>query len=357
MIRQIMQMAIDSEGNPRHMDDVDNGVKCECFCPACGHPLVAKNEGEIRAHHYSHLSNVDCEHGYQSSIHLMAKIIFLEMEEFMFIKQGQAVYYKIDQVVLERKIGSIIPDILITCDGKQFMVEIYVTHALDDKKKQKIEAMNISTIEIDLSRFALTTLTREELQAELLKKENISWLHDADEKLIQAKRDILLQYGWKIQVGIGEAVFCPLVAGQKNQFHRYIPMDFCQTCPHHCPDTQQGFIRCGYRIPLPIPVNPRILQPDIFIHSDKVLFSSELREYLRNFDRSLEAAVKRMYYTLTIIAKNTYGSISIPQMPSPRGRPPSKPRPYHREKGDSNDEKIFCIDDKRFDGSVSHLLL
>lgn len=134
MIRQIMQMAMDSEGNPRHIDDVDNGVKCNCFCPACGHPLVAKNEGEIRAHHYSHLSNVDCEHGYQSSIHLMAKIIFLEIKEFMFIKQGQAVYYKIDQVVLERKIGSIIPDILITCDGKQFMVEVYVTYALDDEK-------------------------------------------------------------------------------------------------------------------------------------------------------------------------------------------------------------------------------
>ena len=89
MIRQIMQMAMDSEGNPRHIDDVDNGVKCKCFCPACGHPLVAKNEGEIRAHHYSHLSNVDCEHGYQSSIHLMAKIIFLEMkEEIMEILTG-----------------------------------------------------------------------------------------------------------------------------------------------------------------------------------------------------------------------------------------------------------------------------
>lgn len=331
MIRQIMQMAMDSEGNPRHIDDVDNGVKCKCFCPACGHPLVAKNEGEIRAHHYSHLSNVDCEHGYQSSIHLMAKIIFLEMKEFMFIKQGQAVYYKIDQVVLERKIGSIIPDILITCDGKQFMVEIYVTHALDDKKKQKIEAMNISTLEIDLSRFTSATLTREELQTELLKKENVSWLYDADEKLIQAKRIILLQYGWKMQVGIGESIPCPLVAGQKNQFHRYIPLDFCQTCPHHCPDTQQGFIRCGVGIRHPAPVNPRILQQDIFVHSSKVLFFSELREYHRNFNRNLEAAVKRMYYTLTIIARNTYGGISVPQMPSPR-RPPSKPRPYHRRK-------------------------
>ena len=332
MIRQIMQMAMDSEGNPRHIDDVDNGVKCECFCPACGHPLVAKNEGEIRAHHYSHLSNVDCEHGYQSSIHLMAKIIFLEIKEFMFIKQGQAVYYKIDQVVLERKIGSIIPDILITCDGKQFMVEIYVTHALDDKKKQKIETMNISTLEIDLSRFTSATLTREELQTELLKKENISWLYDADEKLIQAKRDILLQYGWKMQLGIGESIFCPLVADQKNQFHHYVPLDFCQTCPHHCPDTQQGFIRCGARIYLPAPINPRILQQDIFVHSSQVLFSRELQKFQNDFKKKLEDAIRRMYYTLTIIARNTYGGISVPQMPSPKGRPPSKPRPYHRGK-------------------------
>lgn len=331
MTRQTMQMAIDSEGNPRHVDDVDNGVKCNCFCPACGQSLVAKNGGGIRIHHFSHLSSVECEHGYQSSIHLMAKEIFLEMKEFLFIKRGKVVHYKIDSVVLERKIGSIIPDILITCDGKQFIVEVYVTHALDDEKKRKIKAMNISTIEIDLSRFTSATLTHEELRAELLKKENVRWWYDADEKLIQAKREILLQYGWKMQVRVGESIFCPLVADQKNQFLRYVPLDFCRTCPHHCPDTERGLIRCGAGIPLPAPVNPRILQQDIFVHSSKVLFSSELREYRRNFNSNLEVAVQRMYYTFTIIARDTYGGISVPQMPSPR-RPPSKPRPYHRGK-------------------------
>ena len=46
---------------------------------------------------------------------------------------------------------------------------------------------------------------------------------------------------------------------------------------------------------------------------------------------------------------------------SRRCRPPED-RPASQdhiigEKGSSDDEKILCIDDKRFDGSVSHLLL
>lgn len=337
MSKQTLVMAVDIVGNPRYVDDVPNGAACECFCPACNQPVVAKNEGEIRMHHFAHLSNTACEHGYQSSIHLMAKEIFLEMREFLFIKDGQPVYYRIDSVVLEKKIGSIIPDILIISDGKQFIVEIYVTHAIDKEKKQRIEELNISTIEMNLSRFKNEMPNREELRKELYKNKNVSYVYDADKKLVQAKRELLLQYGWKIQIGIGESVSCllPQVANQKQEYHRYVPLDFCRTCPYHCADTQVGFVRCGRGIRLPAPVNPRILQLDIFVHLDKVLFSSELHKYVQDFDKNLVSAMTKLYYKLRNIAISRYGGISLPQgncSGRPSGNPHRRVSSYNRGK-------------------------
>lgn len=56
-----------------YIDDAKNGIECECICPACKSPLVAKNGGQKREHHFAHLNIVECEHGYQSALHLYGK--------------------------------------------------------------------------------------------------------------------------------------------------------------------------------------------------------------------------------------------------------------------------------------------
>ena len=127
----------DGNGKLIYIDDSEKGQ--EYFCPGCKKLIVAR-KGNERAHHFAHKSKkFDCEHGYQSALHYMAKDCFLELEYLTFLKNGVAVRYKIDSVVLEQKVDDIIPDILVTCDGKRFIVEIYVTHEVDDEKKQKIK--------------------------------------------------------------------------------------------------------------------------------------------------------------------------------------------------------------------------
>lgn len=65
--------APDSDGCLWDVDDVPNGNECGCFCPACREPLMAKNQGTQRMHHFAHQSGSECQFAYESMLHLLAK--------------------------------------------------------------------------------------------------------------------------------------------------------------------------------------------------------------------------------------------------------------------------------------------
>ena len=108
MTKQVsLPCGLSKDGKLIYIDDAANGLKCECFCPACKQALVAKNGGRKREHHFAHLNVVECEHGYQSALHYMAKDLFQELQYLTFIKNGKPVQYKIDSVELECKVNEI----------------------------------------------------------------------------------------------------------------------------------------------------------------------------------------------------------------------------------------------------------
>lgn len=78
--------ALNSDGRLVHIDEVVNGQECHCICPACKEPLVAKNGGGVRIHHFAHQSGTDCAHAYETMLHLLAKErvqqAFLSAESF-----------------------------------------------------------------------------------------------------------------------------------------------------------------------------------------------------------------------------------------------------------------------------------
>ena len=162
-----------------YIDDVERGMKCECTCPGCGERLIAR-KGQKRIHHFAHQSD-SCEYGYETSLHLAAKDILSSAKTltlpptyslFPHTLSGddpslEARRIHIDHVELERRFGSVVPDIVIYSNGKQLFVEIFVTHKIDEEKREKIKALEISTIEIDLSATE-RTITREALSSLLL---------------------------------------------------------------------------------------------------------------------------------------------------------------------------------------------
>lgn len=147
-----------------HISEVERGLECGCICPACGEKLIAKKGSKVM-HHFAHKSTVECEYGYQTSLHLAAKriiskdgIMRVPALYLTFPQSGKKELLetekvlKVSEVILEKKLDNIIPDILLITDIGKIIVEIFVTHEIDLQKKKKIKALGIPTIEIDLSK-------------------------------------------------------------------------------------------------------------------------------------------------------------------------------------------------------------
>ena len=60
------------------IQDIERGKNCNCICPACGSPLIAR-KGNVNIWHFSHINGSNCTYGYQTSLHLLAKDIFTKI--------------------------------------------------------------------------------------------------------------------------------------------------------------------------------------------------------------------------------------------------------------------------------------
>ena len=159
-----------------HIDKIvqeERGLKCKCVCPYCNIPLQARL-GTQRKHHFAH-NNLNCspEIAQQTILHLLAKEIIEEERTIVFppydiLSQKMGIHsdmflspyrcvekmsVKFDSVVLEKRISDIVPDIIVQKDGRECLIEIAVTHFIDEEKQKKIDKLGLPMIEIDLSKY------------------------------------------------------------------------------------------------------------------------------------------------------------------------------------------------------------
>jgi hypothetical protein len=201
------------DGNLVHIDDVRQGLECRCLCPNCKTKLIAKH-GSINEHHFAHESK-DCDiiTAQETALHIMAKEILSESkfiklpkvilkDKFAFIGKEEFTRtnpyvvekcylnfklekYKdnqqiIDNIIVEPYLGNIKPDILLEIGDKKLLVEIAVTHFIDNKKLNKIIELGIPTIEINLSSYKnnIDRINKEELSKFLLKNNDCKkWIY------------------------------------------------------------------------------------------------------------------------------------------------------------------------------------
>lgn len=183
----------------------EKGEKCTCTCPGCGGKLIAKL-GTQKRWHFAH-KGAECNiaTAQQTALHMLAKEIIDENKELLFpgimVQRDSFIdddvdfrvqaripysteYVKptrvsCDSVSLEKKLSNIVPDIIVTAKGRCCLIEIAVTHFVDEEKERKIKEIGLPLLEIDLSELYKSEFSREDLaKAVLYNLDNRKWIYN-----------------------------------------------------------------------------------------------------------------------------------------------------------------------------------
>lgn len=189
-----------------HINDVERGRACDCTCPGCKAPLTAA-KGPVRQHHFRHAVEVECEGAAESAIHLAAKQLIRERRKLtlsqyvlratrrdskgrlhrdteVVVPRETTRYF--DSVAEECEVHGMRADLLAVEGNRPLMIEIRYMHAVDEQKRAKIQAANISAIEIDLSDVVDQVSDWESLWSLINDPARISWLYNTKEKEARA---------------------------------------------------------------------------------------------------------------------------------------------------------------------------
>lgn len=150
--------ALDKDGVLTHVDEVLKGLCCQCVCPHCKAPLYAKNAGLIREHHFAHAKGMECEYARESALHLLAKQIVRKTGIVMLPKSPDnsmpSGLVRLSEVKIEQYDAQydLTPDAEgIMDNGERLLIEFYVSHKVQGKKKDTIVKNNLKCVEIDLN--------------------------------------------------------------------------------------------------------------------------------------------------------------------------------------------------------------
>lgn len=237
-------------GKMMSVDSVANGIACNCICPSCGSPLVAKNNGETVSPHFAHASGCSCSGAHESELHLLAKEIISEERQIMLPGYGK-VYeggvMTFDNVEVEERndISCLQPDLCGVKNGSRLWLEIMVTHAIGPEKRALIKRNNIACVELKLSQFINRQVTKSELRYFLLhSKDSREWTNNPKlEKLRLAKamdlRKRVMEHSEQIfeQMDVYDAK--QLIAEGQREFLAdnpdccFVSYKSCLKCKHH----------------------------------------------------------------------------------------------------------------------------
>lgn len=174
------------------VEEVLRGLKCDCICPECKSLLIAR-QGDNNQWHFAHVNNAECARAPMTALHLWAQQI-IQKEKQIMLPPYKGRHYKLskqliqfDEVFLEQRIPIhdtyIQPDCIgrISRNGQahDLLIEILVTHEVDERKKNDIKELKLACIEIDLSDLIDTDYTSEIIKKRIMNNCNDRiWLNN-----------------------------------------------------------------------------------------------------------------------------------------------------------------------------------
>lgn len=158
-----------SDGSQRHIKDVPSGLACNCICYGCRKRLVArKGDIRLRAHSFAHMpdESPDCMSSGESLLHQIAKDIIAHHGRVRLPATSVVDHHgkhhqttpqrtvDLREIHLEQPEGQIVPDIVaVLADGRRIFIEIANTHPCPPEKLEKLSAMDVDVLEINVSQY------------------------------------------------------------------------------------------------------------------------------------------------------------------------------------------------------------
>lgn len=250
-----------------HVNDVESGLKCNCYCPACGGRFVAY-KGKILRPHFKHQTETNCKYSFETALHYLAKEIILEKSyldlpfcnwEIPYVPAtwfgkmsanepmlNEIIHFRtihFDMVEVEKWEGNFKPDLKCHVGEKQLLIEITVTHGIDQDKLAKIKNNNIPLLEINLSllqhEINKKTLRRTLFNKQLLyeRAKTFRWIYNPKNDKLYAKQkekskqifDYLKENGRYIKLyGKNKEVYSCPISTKAEAPYKYA--DSCKFC-------------------------------------------------------------------------------------------------------------------------------
>ncbi|QVK19676.1 hypothetical protein KHQ81_15625 (plasmid) [Mycoplasmatota bacterium] len=150
-----------------YIDDVENGLKCNCICPVCKKSLEACH-GEKNKHYFRHHNSSNLCPNYKEVVLLKLACEILEKTKQIYIpgvtenlqKCRKPISYineqiiKFDNIYFNKLINKKIKcDILGKIGSSYINIEIKINQSIDENKLRTLKQLKINTLEIDLFTF------------------------------------------------------------------------------------------------------------------------------------------------------------------------------------------------------------
>lgn len=140
-----------------YIDDVDNGLSCNCICPICGDQLAAYNGGTKQSHHFQHYNGNEHDIHPMTRIHMLAtyilaqKCTIIERTDSQYVK-GRIPYNRFLKYAQMANPKDVVISLIdgqseysrihngkriqydVYYPNEQFAIEIKVTHAVEPEK-------------------------------------------------------------------------------------------------------------------------------------------------------------------------------------------------------------------------------
>jgi len=198
-INLLQSFGLTSDGRLVSVEEVRRGKGCECCCPECGEVLIAR-QGDIRAWHFAHESGGDCQGGAEGALHKAAKQLVVQEKSVLVPalaahdsyrlgdgRLGEAALVRpaetwvFSEIRDEVAVGAYRVDLAGDCAGHPVFIEIAVTHAVEEGKREALADLGVRCFEITLDPYLHEAWTWELLRQEVLAcPGNRQWLFHPD---------------------------------------------------------------------------------------------------------------------------------------------------------------------------------